>query len=113
MSAISDEIAAAVREAVGELPAALERLSAEVKAMREALPPMLVSLKEAAKRLGVSEKTARRRVKDGTWPSRRDGGRVLVDLAAIRPLSEDEIARAANDAQRLRALPGGKRDGTP
>lgn len=73
----------------------LERVAAELAAMRQALPPALLPLKEAARRMGVSEKTARRRVQAGEWPARRDGRKVLVDLSALRPLSEEEVARAA------------------
>jgi len=77
--------------------------------MRQALPPALVPLKDAARRMGVSEKTARRRVRAGEWPARRDGRKVLVDLSALRPMTEDEVARAAAE---LRDDSGRHRDDT-
>ncbi|HET7787936.1 MAG TPA: helix-turn-helix domain-containing protein [Myxococcales bacterium] len=75
----------------------LRRVTAELAALRQALPPALFPLKEAARRMGVSEKTARRRVQAGEWPARRDGRKVLVDLSALRPMSEEEVARAASE----------------
>ena len=77
--------------------------------MRQALPPALLPLKEAARRMGVSEKTARRRVRAGEWPARRDGRKVLVDLSALRPMTDDEVARAA---AQLRDNSGRYRDDT-
>ncbi len=77
----------------------LERLAAEVVELRRTLPPMLVPLREAARRLGVSYATARRRAAAGDWPVRRDGGRILVDLGALRPLTVEDLARMARRAQ--------------
>ena len=77
----------------------LERLSAEVIELRRTLPPMLVTLREAARRPGVSYATARRRAAAGDWPVRRDGGRILVDLGALRPFTEDDLRRMARRAR--------------
>ncbi|HZZ84368.1 MAG TPA: hypothetical protein VFE30_07505 [Anaeromyxobacteraceae bacterium] len=77
----------------------LERLSAEVIELRRTLPPMLVPLREAARRLGVSYATARRRASAHEWPTRRDGGRILVDLGALRPLADEDLARMAHRAR--------------
>ena len=109
MSALADEIKAAVADGLAPLRADLQRMTAEFAALKQAVPPSLVPLKEAAKRMGVSTKTAARRVRAGDWPSRRDGGRVLVDLSGLRAKTGEEIAR---EAFNLRALPGGN-DGTP
>ena len=109
MSALADEIKAAVADSLAPLRADLERMTAELTALKQAVPPSLVPLKEAARRMGVSVKTATRRCQSGDWPSRRDGGRVLVDLSGLRPKTGEEIARAAFN---LRALPGGN-DGAP
>ena len=109
MSSFEDTIGALLDARLAPLRSDLERVTTELAAVRRALPPMLVSLKEAARRMGVSVKTATRRCQSGDWPSRRDGGRVLVDLSGLRPKTGEEIARAAFN---LRALPGGN-DGAP
>ena len=109
MSSFEDTIGALLDARLAPLRSDLERVTTELAAVRRALPPMLVSLKEAARRMGVSVKTATRRCQSGDWPSRRDGGRVLVDLSGLRPKTGEEIARAAFN---LRAVPGGN-DGAP
>lgn len=88
----------------------LERVTSELAAVRRAMPPLFVALKEAARRMNVSEKTARRRVKSGEWPARRDGRKILVDLSALRPMDDEEVAQAA---LRLRMIGGGPADGSP
>ena len=92
---LEDTLGALLSARLVPLHSDLRRVTAELAAMRQALPPTLLPLKEAARRMGVSEKTARRRVRAGEWPSRRDGRKVLVDLSALRPMSEEEVARAA------------------
>ncbi len=92
---LEETIAAILDQRLGPLRLDLQRVAGALEALRSALPPALVPLKEAARRMHVSEKTARRRVRAGEWPARRDGNRVLVDLAALRPLTEEEVARAA------------------
>jgi len=89
LSALLDARLAPLRNEIG-------RLSAELVELRRALPPMLVPLKEAALRMGVSYATARRRARAGEWSVRKDGSRIMVDLAALRPKSEEEIARMAS-----------------
>jgi excisionase family DNA binding protein len=98
---LEDTLGALLEARVTPLRVAVERLASEVVELRRALPPQLVSVEEARKRLGVSLSTARRRVRNGEWPVRRDGRRVLVDLGALRPLSEEEVAR---EALRVRAV---------
>ena len=92
---LEDTLGALLSSRLVPLRSDLQRVTAELAAMRQALPPALLPLKEAARRMGVSEKTARRRVRAGEWPARRDGRKVLVDLSALRPMTEDEVARAA------------------
>lgn len=84
-------LADAVRSALQPLRDEVARLTAAVERVEAQLPPQLVPLAEAAERMGVSVATARRRVRDGSWPSRRDGARLLVDLAQLRPLSKGEV----------------------
>jgi hypothetical protein len=79
--------------------AEIASLTAGMEAMRKALPPMLVPLKEAALRMGVSYATARRRARDGEWSVRKDGGRIMVDLTALHPKSEEEIAQLARELE--------------
>ena len=109
VSALADEIMAAVTAAQAPLLAKVDLLTAEVAALKQASPPTLVPLKEAARRMGVSTKTASRRVRSGEWPARRDGAGWLVDLSGLRPMNAHQVARAAFN---LRALPGGN-DGAP
>lgn len=53
----------------------------------------LVTCAEAAQQLGVSAQTVRRRVHVGTLPCLTVGGRVLIDMDALRAAMERE-ARA-------------------
>ena len=106
---LEDTLGALLSSRLVPLRSDLQRVAAELAAMRQALPPALLPLKEAARRMGVSEKTARRRVRAGEWPARRDGRKVLVDLSALRPMTEDEVARAAAE---LRDDSGRHRDDT-
>lgn len=101
-----EEQLSAILIAVAPLRSELARVSAELAAVKRSIPPQLAPLKDAAKRMGVSVKTARRRVKSGDWPSRKDGRIILVDLSALRPIGEEEVAQLAT---RLRAVPGGAR----
>lgn len=94
---LEETLAAILDQHLAPVRRDLERVGRELEALRAALPPALVPLKEAAKRMGVSVKTARRRVDSGEWPARQDGDgkRILVDLGALRPMSEEKIARLA------------------
>lgn len=87
-----DTIAALLDGRLAPLRQELQQLAGEVRDLRQALPPMLVSVSAAAQRLGVSLATARRRVRNGAWPVRRDGRRVLVDLAALHAMSNEELS---------------------
>jgi hypothetical protein len=89
----------------------IARLTAQVTELRRTLPPMLVPLKEAARRMGVSYATARRRVDASEWPVRRDGGRILVDLGALRPMSAEEVALLARRARANGVGTEGSHDG--
>lgn len=81
------------------LRAEVAELRAELTAVRRALPPALVSVTVAAERLGVSVVTVRRMVKKGELPSVRVGGSIRVDLAALRPPSESDVAKLAWSAR--------------
>ena len=95
-----DETLCALLEAqLAPVRADLHRLAAEVLELRRSLPPMLVPLREAARRMGVSYATARRRVDAREWPARRDGHRILVDLGALRPMSDEEVEQMARRAR--------------
>lgn len=89
----------------------IERLAAEVIELRHTLPPMLVPLREAARRMGVSYATARRRVDAREWPARRDGGRILIDLGGLRPMSDGEVALMTRRARRGIDGSGARQDG--
>jgi len=47
----------------------------------------------------VSVRTARRRVDSGEWPSRRDGKKILVDVSALRPMTNEAVALEARRAR--------------
>lgn len=91
----------AVATELAPLHAEVCRLSAQIEAMRRAFPPVLVTMPEAARLLGLSLRTVRRQVKAGKLPSCHVGRSVRVDLASLKPLTEDEIQQ---EAGRLRAL---------
>lgn len=78
-------------------PLLLERIEA---ALERRLPPQLGDVATVARLSGLSLATIRRRVKDGSIPSRKIGGRVLIDLGALRPTPTDEIAALAEQARR-------------
>ena len=84
---------------VAELRAEVAALRMEVAALRKTVPPALVDVSTAAERLGLSEATVRRRIKDGSLPSQRVGRAVRIDLATVRPLDADEVARLAHEAR--------------
>jgi excisionase family DNA binding protein len=93
-------ITAVLRQAVrDELRDELRALAAQVEQLRRCLPAQLVTMPEAAERLGVSVKTVTRMVKRGDLPHRRLGRSVRVDLAALHPMSDEEVARAAARAR--------------
>jgi excisionase family DNA binding protein len=94
--ALAEEIIAAH---LTPLRAEVARLADEVRQLRRAMPPLLVTQREAAKTLGVSLSTIQRKVKSGEVPSVRVGKSVRVDLAAVRPLGAEEVARLAREAR--------------
>ncbi len=98
---------------VAALRAEVRRLAEVVEALRQATPPVLVPFTVAAERLGVSVSTITRRVRDGTIPTRRVGRRSLVDLAALHPLSGEQVAQAAAEARREPAPPPAPAPGVP
>lgn len=90
-----DTIGAIVEAAVAR---AVAPLAAEVARLRqEAEKPL--SIEQAAARLGISERTVRRRVKDGSLPATRVGARVLVQVGAVLP-SSDQVVSIAHRARR-------------
>ncbi len=98
LGAVFGELAK-VPGALATLTEGIARLDAEVRALRQALPPRLGTLREAADLLGVSYATVRRRVRDGSLPVRRVGRALRVDLGALRPVSEEGVARTARQAR--------------
>ena len=99
---IEDAIGAAVAAQVGPLAAEVRLLAREVAELRRALPAPLGSIEQAAQLTGVSERTLRRKIKSREIPSRKIGRRVLIDLAALRPMTEDEVVAAARAARGAR-----------
>jgi excisionase family DNA binding protein len=87
---------------VARLATELRAVRQELAALRRALPPQLISIPAAARALGVSVATVRRHARNGSLPSVRVGARLLVDLAALRPTSPEEVARLAALAQQGR-----------
>ena len=97
---LEETLAAILDQRLAPLRRDLDRVASALEALRSALPPALVPLKQAAAVMHVSVKTARRRVDAREWPSRRDGKRILVDLAALQPISEEKVAELAIVARR-------------
>lgn len=101
-----DRLAVLLRQLL-EIPARMEGLAREVRElkasmeqMQRALPPMLLSIPDAARSLGVSRSTLRRRLEDGSLPYVRIGRAVRVDLAKVRPIDDEEMARIAGEIRR-------------
>jgi excisionase family DNA binding protein len=69
----------------------LSRLRQEVAALRRSLPPALGSMKDAARVTGLSLTTIKKRVAAGQIAHRRVGGRVLIDLASLHPVTDDDL----------------------
>jgi excisionase family DNA binding protein len=90
-----------IKSALAPLQAEVGRLTTEVETMRKALPPAFVTLPEAARVLGLSLSTVRRRVKDGKLPCCHVGRSVRVDLASLKPPTDDQVA---GEALRLRTV---------
>ena len=107
MMSFEDTIAAVLDGRLAPLRLELQRLAAEVSDLRQALPPLLVSVPIAAERLGVSLSTARRRVRDGEWPVRRDGRRVLVDLGTLHAKTNEELSDVSRSLRSDRVARGG------
>jgi excisionase family DNA binding protein len=92
-----------------ELPARISALEAQVttltesiEKLRRASPSTFVPMSEAASRLGVSLSTLRRRIRAGDVPVVRIGRSVRVDLGALRPADQAEVARLTEAARRPR-----------
>ncbi len=92
---IEDTIREAISAEVAPLRQTIDQLKAEVVQLHRALPAQLVSLHEASKLLGLSLSTVRRRVRDGTLPTRKVGRAIRLDVSALRPLSNEEVAEQA------------------
>ena len=84
--------------ALTAVEASQARIEAALADLRRSAPSTLVSVREAARIAGVSESTAWRRVRDGSWPTTRIGRSVRVDVAALRPATDDEVRRMASEA---------------
>ncbi len=103
MSALADEIKAAMREVLREeLPGALSQLQPRSDEGRD----RLVGVTEAADRLGLSTSTIYKRAERCQLPSIRDGGRLLfkvgdlVSYAEQRRRSPERVRQLAERATR-------------
>lgn len=90
-----------VREAVvSVIRAELAPIKAKLETLAAASPPALVDVEVAAERLGLSPATVRRQAASGELPARRVGRRWKVDLAALRPVSTEQVEALAREARR-------------
>ena len=103
---------AATFAALAEIPArmaALERvvtdLRAELEVIKTALPPVHKSIPDAAKIFGVSIPTMRRWVKARKVPTVTIESTVRVDMSRLHGVDAADIARKADEAQRLPEAP--------
>jgi hypothetical protein len=75
----------------------LDRLLAAVSAARE--KDEVLSPAEFARRAGVSTCSVYRGVRSGAIPSRKLGRRIVIPSSALRPVTDDEIERLAEEAR--------------
>ena len=87
---------------VSALEAQVTALTEAVEGLRRAVPGSFVPVPEAARILGVSLSTMRRRIRVGEVPVKRIGRSVRVDLGALRPPADADVARLADAARRPR-----------
>lgn len=92
-----DHIAALLDAKLAPLRGDVVRLTDELRRLRRSLPPQLATLKQTAELFGISVSTVKRRVASGAWPSRRDGGRILVDLSAMNIPTDEEVTRGDHE----------------
>jgi len=92
---VDDVIVSVIGRVLAPVYTELTAIRAELAALRAAQPARLVSVRDAAAEMGISPCSVRRHIADRTLPSRRIGARVLVDMTAARPASDDEIAARA------------------
>ena len=76
------------------LHAEMRRISAQLDEVSRRLPPTLGSLRDAAKVLHCDPSTVYRAWKRGEISGRQIGGRIFIDLAALRPPTDADAARA-------------------
>jgi excisionase family DNA binding protein len=69
---------------LAELQEQIVRLQEMIRDVSRRLPPQLVSQEEAAAALDVSTRTMKRWVKDRKVPFVKVGGKVRVDMTALR-----------------------------
>lgn len=85
MSALQDEILAAVREANRPLVTEIEALKSLLEAKLVSEGNGLLSLKEAAKYTGLHADTLRRQFKSGNLPGIRLGNQIRLDPKDLNP----------------------------
>jgi excisionase family DNA binding protein len=91
-----------LKRAVGILSALNER----VTRIEERLPPRLFTVEEAAEQLGRSVPSIRRDIRAGRLPVVKLGRSVRIDLAKMKSIDADDVARAAAAARSgLKVLP--------
>ena len=99
MSATPSVEALIAERVVERIRAELAPLHAKIELLEKRLPPQLGDVAQVCMATGLSPATVRRRIKDGSLPSVLVGKRRLVDLAALRPPSPEEIAKLAREAR--------------
>jgi hypothetical protein len=86
-----------LEEVAEGLYAELRRVSAQLEEVKKRLPPDLAlgSLRDAAKILHCDPSTVYRAYKRHEIAGRQIGGRIVIDLAALRPPTEEEAIEAS------------------
>jgi len=84
----------AVEDAVAPLRDTLRDQAMQLKALTAAMPPAMGSKKDAARILGISERSVSRAIERGEIQARRVGGRIVVDLASLRVVTDEDVWRA-------------------
>jgi hypothetical protein len=96
---IEHAITAAVSAAIAPLVEEMRALRAEVARLRRADGPTLLRMAEVAERYHYPVSTQREHIRRGLLRAVKRGRVVLVDVSALEPPTDSQVAAAAAEAR--------------